>query len=646
MSIVTDPEKIKRLNASFSESSETVSSSDLDGSLVTDADLIARLEKQFSTEIQGGRQALLEEVYQPETDKPSWADWVAPSLSISTSLAAGIPAARKGAMLGSAFPPYGAAVGATAAGLAATLPLVFGSEFAGSAVEDYVEGREFDPDRAFQEAVDAAQTDAIIQVALPVIGTGAKTVFTAGKQALTGKAGLTDDAIETVVEFQKKLKKYDPTATLLPVMASRGAKTYATQIASVSQLSKRTVEKLLTTYDKYMGAQINDVIQQFRGATPGEQGQALQTFIKQSEAAIDDIVDPIYKNIDALGKNVIIDTTKAGKDLALKLQKEYRGKGKPAYPTDATKRAVDDLLNLPSDLNFFEAHKRLSKVKQRLHNAQTSTTRDGDLIDVLKQTADMYKGVMDDTATKLSPQLRKEYAEVTNFYSKSKDVVTQSFLDKAMKVLDPSQIGAMITQEGLEVPVKQIKELKKLSAEMKGRLPKGSKVTGLDLDPLEGIRKGYLESLFKLGGEGGQSSLVSFQKKLQEPKFKATFDELFKGTAVPQQIDTILKELNVLESINKTGGGMQLFVAGAEYGVVKGSNPNILASIRDLVPSFLANRAIKQKSVDKLINMIKAATEAEKRGVRLSPSYAMELNNLLGVIKVGQGVGAASGTIE
>jgi hypothetical protein len=60
----------------------------------------------------------------------------------------------------------------------------------------------------------------------------------------------------------------------------------------------------------------------------------------------------------------------------------------------------------------------------------------------------------------------------------------------------------------------------------------------------------------------------------------------------------------------------------------------------------MAKRNIKQKNVDKLINMIKAATEAERRGVKLSPSYAMELNNLLGVIKVGQGVGAASGTMD
>ena len=71
-----------------------------------------------------------------------------------------------------------------------------------------------------------------------------------------------------------------------------------------------------------------------------------------------------------------------------------------------------------------------------------------------------------------------------------------------------------------------------------------------------------------------------------------------------------------------------------------------MESLRDLIPSFMAKRAIKQKNVDKLINMIKAATEAERRGVKLSPSYAMELNNLLGVIKVGQGVGAAAGTMD
>lgn len=674
---VVDPEKLMQVRGLFdSEPSSTdvapprpqldanqkATNSQVEGvglasGLVTDNKLLEELKTAFATEVKGGRQQVLKRVDKPETDKPSWADWVAPSLSISSSLAAGIPAARYGAMAGAAFPPYGPAVGATVAGLAATIPLVFGSEYAGNAVEDLVEGREFNPDRAFQEAMDAAQTDAIIQIALPVIGTSAKTIYTGGKKLLTGKAGLTDDAIEEVADFQARLKDYDPDLTLLPAAATRGKKTYSTQIARVSQLSKKTVERLLTGYDKYMGAQINEVIGKFKGATPSEQGEALQTFIQQSKMAIDDIVDPIYKNIDKLGKGVIVDPAQAGMALAQQFKKKHRGKSitdpetgritvRSAYPTSATASAVSRLRNLPSDLNFYEAHKRLSEAKKRLYNANKSTTKDSDLVEVLGAEVDMYAKVMKEAADTLSPALRKEYEDVTNFYSKSRDVVTASFLDKAVKVLDPSQIGAMLTKDGLEVPVSQIKNLKKLAAELKSNLPKGSTVKGLDEDPLSGIRKGYLEQMFKLGGEGGQKSIAKFQKKLQEPKFKATFDALFEGTPVVKNMERVLKDLDILDSINKGGGGLQLSVAGAEYGVAKGSNPNILASIRDLIPSFLAKRNIKQKNVDKLINMIKAATEAERRGVKLSPAYAMELNNLLGVIKVGQGLGAASGTME
>lgn len=646
-----------QLDANQKATNSQVGGVGLTGGRVTDEDLLAKLNKSFATEIKGGRQQILNKIDKPESDKPSWADWVAPSLSITSSLAAGIPAARLGAIAGAPFSPYGSLVGATAAGLIATLPLVFGSEYAGNAVEDLVEGREFNPDRAFQEALDAAQTDAIIQIALPVIGTSIKTAYTAGRQLLTGKAGLTDDAIEEVVDLQTRLKNYDPDLTLLPVSASRGKKTYATQIARVSQLSKRTVQGLLSGYDKFMGAQINDVIVKFKGATPFQQGEALQTFIQQSKMAIDDIVDPIYKNIDKLGKNVIVDPAQAGMDLARQFKKKHRGKSvtdpatgrttvRSAYPTAATAEAVSRLRNLPSDLNFYEAHKRLSEAKKRLYNANKSTTKDSDLVEVLGAEVDMYAKVMKEASETLSPALRKEYEEVTNFYSKSRDVVTASFLDKAVKVLDPSQIGAMLTKDGLEVPVSQIRNLKKLASELKSKLPKGSTVKGLDDDPLSGIRKGYLEQMFKLGGEGGQSSAAKFQKKLQEPKFKATFDALFEGTPVVKNMERILKDLDIFENINKAGGGMQLSVAGAEYGVAKGANPNILASIRDLVPSFMAKRAIKQKNVDKLINMIQAATEAERRGVKLSPAYAMELNNLLGVIKVGQGVGAASGTMD
>ena len=621
--------------------------STIGGSVITDEAARKRAASLFEQPLTQDQREILLAVGTDDEDPNTWADWVSPGLTLATTIPAGIASFKFGAAAGTpiapAFGPFAPAVPVatgTIASVATTFPLVFASEYAGNAVEDYVEGREFDPNRAFQEALDAAQTDALIQAAFPLVGASVKFVAKGGKRLLTGKNGLTDESIDDVVDLQKRLKEYDPNTTLLPIQAARGEgrrNTIATQIAMTSLLSRRTVQRLLETYDTYMGAQMGKVIQSFRGATPGQQGQALRTFIQQTDQAIDDIVGPIYKNIQARAGKVVVDPSAAGKEIADQYRNvTFRGRmkvdpktGKPTQtpniPTPATKRALSELANLPNNLNFFEAHKRLSKVKQRLYNAQMSTTRDQDLIDVLSDTVDMYKKVMGDAAQNLDPVLKKEYDEVTKFYSDGTDVVNASFLKKAVETLDPADVGRLMTREGLELPVKQIKELKALAVKIRGQLPKDSKVTGLDLDPLEGIRRGYLEELFKLEGKGGTKSISAFIKKMEEPRFRATFNELFKGTTASKNIDQILKDFEILDNMDKLGSGFSLQVASAEVGALQMKNKNVLEMLRNVVPSILANRKIQQKEVDKLIGLIKTATEAEKRGVKLPPDYFLEL---------------------
>tara|TARA_R110002153_G_scaffold181795_1_gene335123 strand:- start:45 stop:1445 length:1401 start_codon:yes stop_codon:yes gene_type:complete len=453
---------------------------------------------------------------------------------------------------------------------------------------------------------------------------------------------------KVIVELQQKLKTYN--ASLLPSMVKPDSKVaeVLTSIAKVSQVTKSTVNKYLDSYGTYMGDQTEQLLLKFKAGGPTKQGELLQGLITQTDQALREIVDPLYKNIDALGKRVTVRAEEDAVDLAGQLKTRYRAKttynkkGEPIenfeYPTSGTKKAVEYLETLPNDLNFFEAHKRLSDVKARLSKATTSTTQDPDRIRVLGATADLLKDSMDDAAERLSPALKKEYKEVTEMYSKGKAVVTGTYLKKALEVNDPVEIGAMLTSDGLTYGIKEIKQLKKLAAEYKAKLPKDSKIKGLDVDPMEGIRKGFLAQILRVGPEESIQSFQKLRTQLNDPRFKETFDALFEGTSSKKKIDSLFEELAILERVQSGGAGFQLAVAGREYGAV--SNPKVGILFRSFIPSFLANRAIASKNIDKVINLIKTAKTTSNKGIPLPKGYEARLQQLLTGQKVGLGLGA------
>ena len=193
---------------------------------------------------------------------------------------------------------------------------------------------------------------------------------------------------------------------------------------------------------------------------------------------------------------------------------------------------VKELENLPTNLNFQEAHERLSSVKRNLHAARTASTKDPDYIEALSLTKKALEDGMQEGAAKLNPALKKQYDDVTAYYAQGQKVVTDTFLDKALDVLDPSEIGAMLTKPGFTIGIDQVNTLKKLAAQYAKDLPKESEVGAKlakqlrETDPIEGIRKGFLEEALKFEGRGGAKSVEQLQRKLNDPKFRATFKHI------------------------------------------------------------------------------------------------------------------------
>ena len=218
-----------------------------------------------------------------------------------------------------------------------------------------------------------------------------------------------------------------------------------------------------------------------------------------------------------------------------------------------------------------------------------------------------------------------------------------------MNVLDPSEIGAMLTKPGFTVGIDQVNTLKRLAAQYAKDLPKDSEV-GKQLakqmrrtDPIESIRKGFLEESLKFEGKGGAKSVEQLQRKLNDPKFRATFKHLFAGTGVEAKIDKLVKKLEILERGSSGGAGFQLTVAGAEQQAAKNiaTEPLSIANqIINFLPGLLARRSLKASEIDKTISLIEAATAAEKKGITLGKDYQNILKNTMLGVKIGVGLGA------
>jgi len=607
------------------------------------------------------RQKALEGIEEIEVNPETYADYITPALE----LAFGIPAATFGTTLGGAggfavAGPPGAALGGQGLGTFFSASAVGAANVIGETVESLIEGRTVDPDAAWKQAVDAAQTDAIMSTTLGIVlGTGGK-IFKKGKEVIGGKKGLPSEDIEIIKELQGELKQVDSTLQPQMVEPNRAATEILGSFAKVSQVTKRTVDNLYNSYEKYMGKQTEQLVSMFKGGTPGEQGEVLQSLINQVDTALDEIVSPIYRQISKSGVGVSVNVRERAQEAALTFKNKFRGDPKynkkteewiETYPSLTGKAAsqVKELENLPTNLNFQEAHERLSSVKRNLHAARTASTKDPDYIEALSLTKKALEDGMQEGAAKLNPALKKQYDDVTAYYAQGQKVVTDTFLDKALDVLDPSEIGAMLTKPGFTIGIDQVNTLKKLAAQYAKDLPKESEVGAKlakqlrETDPIEGIRKGFLEEALKFEGRGGAKSVEQLQRKLNDPKFRATFKHLFAGTPVEKKIDVLIKKLEILERGSSGGAGFQLTVAGAEQQAAKNiaTEPfSISSQIVNFIPGMLARKGLKVSEIDKTINMINAATVAQKKGVTLPKTYHDTLKNIMLGVKVGVGLGA------
>ena len=565
----------------------------------------------LNTENSKTKQLSMEEAFaldskEEQKDKETWADWIPIVSEIAPAIAVAGPAAAQGAAIGAPFfPPVGAAVGALVGGVAASAAATGVGRFAGESLEDLIEGRAFDPKKTIESAADAAGADALFStifgLAFPVIG---KTIKI-GKGLLKGSY-TADESIELVANLQSKLKEEG--ASLMPPMVSKtGSKTdnFLFDVAKVSLVTKNQVKEMYSKYDDYIGKPLDEMLTAFKVLNKGKP-----------------VKNPVTGKITQTVN----------------------------WPPTFNKSSFTFLENLPRTLNFQEAHTRLSDLKAIRYEASLKEGISKKELDLFDNAQTIIETQMDNAANALNPTLKSQYDEVTALYREGRTVVDASYLKKAMRVLDPATIGGMLTADGLTVGIQQVKQLKKLAKEYQESLPKNSetrKALGLQEDVMEGIRRGYLENLLKVEGKGGPADLLQLQQKLKDPKFRLTFNEVFKETpAIPKKIDTLLEELNILNRAEGSEAAFALSVRGSELGAAKGllTNPtSVIDQVLKFVPALMAKKAISEKTIDAQIALIRSASAATSRRVELPKSYFKAWGRLFE--NSGMGLGIAAGSL-
>tara|TARA_R100000655_G_scaffold39200_4_gene74367 strand:+ start:1257 stop:3311 length:2055 start_codon:yes stop_codon:yes gene_type:complete len=615
---------------------------------VSEEELIQRLEKDLEVvpdnilgllkpQIEEKKENQLQDLMFFEEDPDTWADWVNTGFEIGPALAAGSAGVQRGASLASQIPvPHPllkgiiTGVGGVIGGASATVPLVFAGKYVGENVEALIEGREYDPKAAFSAALDAAQTDAIAQAVFgttfPIITRSAGAL----KNKLTGKINLSPEQVKRVIKLQRHLKEYGTSLLPSQIAPDSWFAKFTTDLAAVSELTQVTVDRYLKSYHDYMGNQINRLILDYKGASdsPTGQGKVLQTLIGQTDQALSALVSPIYRSIKEKSPNVVIKAKDKATEAANELKELRRGEvvNSKTGETEITaeflgkeKQAVNYLDSLPSELDFWEAHQRLSAVKKQINDINVSTNKDTNAADAWGRVKTILEESMEEASTKLSPDLQKEYKKVTKMYREGKKVVSKEYFEQALKVLEPSKIGAMLTQPGYVEGLKDVKELTDLARQYYKDLPKDSEFRkDLNiLDPLQEIRKGYLQQSLKFAtDEGTQTSLQQFRKNLSDTKFRETFDALFAGTATSKKIDNLLEELAILERGGTMGGaGFSLAIRSGELSPIH--NPSIFNIIKGFIPGTLSKKAISEETVNKMINNIKIVSYYESRGLKV-----------------------------
>lgn len=367
-------------------------------------------------------------------------------------------------------------------------------------------------------------------------------------------------------------------------------------------------------------------------------GEQFAKAIELGDNTLKSLVKPFYQSLDQQGTGITVNVAP--------LSSEARGLVSNANRLNNLNLSASeiDILNrvadLPPSITFSDAHEILSSFKTRIRDLKVTSEPDSAAVAQLVRTSKAIEDAMNSSAAKLKGSamtfegrlaednvgtLLDQYRLYSNFY---KDSITDLYSDTAARLLnkDPEFVGSTIFQNG---SVTAFKETQRALARAKKLNPN----LNVD-DTLNGVRRGYLETLLK-----NEGSLQNLSEKLaNDPKLRATFNSVL-DEGSRKRVETLLKAAELSKTTPDTVAPL-FFQAQQAGAVIQGAqllgaatlvlsddaqkvvteNPvwsTVGISTILLGPRFLAKTATSPEATNVTLGILKKAQAGEPIGKNL-----------------------------
>lgn len=232
-----------------------------------------------------------------QVNRETGADW----LTTAGEMGGGVGGAMGGAALGTAIAPgVGTMIGGIVGGALGT----FAGSAAGQTAEAAVENRDFSAPEIMKEAGKAAAVDAAFGMGGMVAGKVIKAIASPLMRLASPGAKVTSE-VDQLINLQGKLEPFK--TTLLPSqvgdtsMMGRAAETYAAS----SIAFRPEYNRIVSGYDDYVTSTTDELMKKLQSAPREEIGKAFTELSDNIKKAVDEVVDPLYKDIDLRGGLVL-----------------------------------------------------------------------------------------------------------------------------------------------------------------------------------------------------------------------------------------------------------------------------------------------------------------------------------------------------
>jgi len=200
--------------------------------------------------------------------------------------------------------------------------------------------------------------------------------------------------------------------------------------------------------------------------------------------------------------------------------------------SDQVVTQLKNISDLKGNITFTQAHKLRSDLNAQLRDVKNEFGANSPLVAVLSQNINAIEQAMDLSASKLNPKLKEAYRETSNFYRES---TTELFPESLAKLNNKTveRVGDTIFATGNVTEIDQLYKSLERAQTINPKLNVGEIKSSL--------QKNYLSGL--IGTEGQETavaSLLSLDKKLQDKKFKRTFDAAIPDEEIRNNIKTLI----------------------------------------------------------------------------------------------------------